>query len=354
MLNQFFTAPYWQYESFGNTLQAYTAAFLIFVGLLITFKIFQSLILYRLKKLADKTKTDVDDTLIKIFLSLRPPFYAFLAFYLAFNTLIIHSFAKKIIAVILIIWVVYQAIKSVQILIDYLVEKAMKKDKQAGSKQIIGLISKISKGVLWALGGLLILQNLGVNVTSLIAGLGIGGIAIALALQNILGDLFSSFAILFDKPFVPGDFIIVENHKGTVEKIGIKTTRIRSVDGEEIIISNKELTSTSIQNFQKLKERRAVINFGVKYETPTAKIRQIPKMLKDIIKEIKDAKFDRAHFSKFNDSALTFEVVYFVKSDDYEKYMDVNQKILIKIKSEFEKEKIDMAYPTRTIYMAKE
>lgn len=354
MLDQFFTAPYWQYELFGNTLQNYAVALLAFVGFFIVFKIFQSIILFKLKKLAEKTKTDVDDTLIRIFLSLRPSFFSFIAFYLALNFLTISIFVKKVISVLLIIWIVYQIIKAVQILIDYLVERALKKDKQAGSKQIIGLVSKISKGVLWALGGLLILQNLGVNVTSLIAGLGIGGIAIALALQNILGDLFSSFAILFDKPFVPGDFIIVGSHKGTVEKIGIKTTRIRSVNGEEIVISNKELTSANIQNFQKLKERRAVISFGVAYETPTSKVRHIPKIVKDIIKEIKDAKFDRAHFSKFDDSALTFEVVYFVKSDDYEKYMDVNQKILIKIKSEFEKEGIDMAYPTRTIYMAKE
>ena len=354
MLNQVLIQPFWQYSYLGNTTKSYVIALGAFIGFLILFKIFQSIFLFKLKRLAEKTKTDIDDTLIQIFLSLRPPFYGFLALYLALSLLILDPITKKIINVLLIIYVVYQTIKAVQVLIDYMVERALKKDKQAGSKQIIGLIGKISKGILWALGGLMILSNLGVNVTSLVAGLGVGGIAIALAVQNILGDLFSSFAILFDKPFVPGDFIIIGTHKGTVEKIGIKTTRIRSVGGEEIIISNKELTSARIQNFQKLKERRAVINFGVTYETPTNKVRQIPKTVKQIIKNEKDAKFDRAHFAKFDDSALTFEVIYFVKSDEYAKYMDINQKILLKIKSEFEKEKIDMAYPTQTIYMAKE
>lgn len=352
MLNKLYPADFWAYGSFGNTIEDYALAALAFLGLIILFKIFQSIILFKLKRVAEKTKTDVDDALIRIFMSLRPPFYSYLAFYLALNTLLINDFAKKVINILLIVWIVYQAVKAIQILIEYLVEKALKKDKQKGSDQIIKLLGKISKGILWSLGGLMVLSNLGVNITSLIAGLGIGGIAIALALQNILGDLFSSFAILFDKPFVPGDFIIVGSKKGTVEKIGIKTTRIRSLDGEEVVMSNKELTSLDIQNYGKMKERRATVEFGILYETPTSQIKKIPKILKDIIKDEKLTRFDRAHFKKFDNSALAFELIYYVLSDDYNKYMDINQKVLLKIKSEFEKEKIGMAYPTHTIYMA--
>ncbi|MFC1612567.1 mechanosensitive ion channel family protein [Patescibacteria group bacterium] len=346
--------PHWQYESFGNTIGAYAIALGAFIGFLILFFIFQKIIVFKLRRLAKKTKTKADDALIEIADSVRPPFYSFLAFYLAIKFLAIPELLTKIINVVLIIWVIYQIIKAVQIFIDYLVKKGLKKEGRAGSEEIIKLIGKISKGILWALGGLLILSNLGINVTSLIAGLGIGGIAIALALQNILGDLFSSFAILFDKPFIAGDFIKVGPHMGTVEKIGIKTTRIRSIEGDEVVMSNKELTTLDIKNYGEMKERRGTIEFGILYETPTSKVKKVPKIVKDIIKAEKMAKFDRTHFKKFDDSALTFEAVYYIKSNDYEKYMDLNQRILLKIKSEFEKEEIVMAYPTRTIYLAKE
>ena len=197
---------------------------------------------------------------------------------------------------------------------------------------------------------LLILSNLGIDITSLVAGLGIGGIAFAFAMKNILGDLFSSFAIFFDKPFLPGDFIRVGDQSGTVKKIGIKTTRVQASQGEEIVFSNQELTSTQIHNFKKLKERKIYFSFGVVYETPLKQIKEIPKIVKGIISEISEARFDRAHFNRFDDSALNFDVVYFVETDDYKKYMDIQQKINIEIMEVFEKEKIEMAYPTQVIY----
>jgi MscS family membrane protein len=168
-----------------------------------------------------------------------------------------------------------------------------------------------------------------------------------------LSDLFSSFAILFDKPFVPGDFIVVGNHKGTVLKIGIKTTRLRSPQGEEIIISNQELTSARIQNFKKMKERRVTFLLGVIYETPSDKFEKIPSMLKKIISSNAGARFDRAHFNSFGESALEFEVAYYILSAEYIDFLNLNQKIYYAIKRKFEEESIDMAYPTRTIYMQK-
>ncbi len=342
---------FWDYKILENTIQDYTLALLAFAVFVFLFKLFQDLAIRYFKKLAKKTKTDIDDAFIKIIQTIKPQFYYFVAFYFATLLLSLNGTTKKIINALLLIWITYQVVIAINVLIEYITKRYIKSEGEAGNKSAINLLSGIAKGILWVLGALLILSNLGVNITSLVAGLGIGGIAVALALQNILMDLFSSFAIYFDKPFVPGDFIVVGDNMGTVEKIGIKTTRIRALQGEEIVISNQELTSARIQNFKKLEKRRIVFSFGVTYETPQEKLEKIPSMIENIIKSIEMADFDRTHFQKFDDSALTFEVVYFVKSAEYGDYMDINQQIHLKIKGLFEKEGISMAYPTQTIYL---
>ncbi len=342
-----------QLELFGNSLTDLGTALLSFIFFLLLFKILQFLVLSRLKNLAQKTKTDIDDTLLKIIQTLKPPFYLFLAFYLSLKLLNLDAGIQKVTDTILIIWVVYQVILAAQVMVDYVVRISLGKEEEIGTREAMKTISRVAKGVLWSIGALFILSNLGVNVTSLVAGLGIGGVAVALALQNVLGDLFSSFAIYFDKPFVAGDFIIVGDSMGVVEKVGIKTTRIRALQGEEIVISNQELTSARIQNFKKMQERRVVFSFGVTYETSSDKLRRLPEMVTKIIESIKDTRFDRAHFYKFDDSALTFEVVYYVGSGDYNRYMDIHQEIHLAIKETFEGEGISMAYPTQTVYLSK-
>ncbi len=342
-----------KYQWNQNSLKDFLQALIIFFVLLAVLKVFQKIVLSRLAKLAQKTKTDIDDTLIKIIQSIKPPFYFFLAFYIASQSLVLTAFFQKAINIVLSIWIVYQIIIALQIFINYLIEKISQREKEKSSQQALKLIGKIARGVLWVLGILLILSNLGINITSLIAGLGIGGVAIALALQNILSDLFSSFAIYFDKPFVIGDYIVVGNHSGIVKNIGIKTTRLQALQGEEIVLSNNELTSTRVQNFKKLKERRIVFNFGVVYQTSLKKLKEINNLISSIIKKQSLARFDRCHFIQFDDSALSFEVVYYVKSPDFAQYREIHQKILFEIKTAFEKEKISMAYPTQTIYLTK-
>lgn len=353
MIPALFTAPYWQIVYFGNTLKDYTLALVVFAASLLVLKIFQGIILLRLETLAKKTKTDIDDTLIKIVRSVRPPFYFFVAFYLGFKSLIVPALLERATNIVLVVWVVAQAIIALQILLDFLVRKYVGREEEPGTKEAVKLLSRVTKGVLWAIGLLFVLSNLGINVTSLVAGLGIGGVAVALALQNILGDLFSSFAIFFDKPFVVGDFIVVGEHMGTVKKIGIKTTRITALQGEEIIIPNNELTSARIQNFKRMKERRLVFRFGVTYDTPVAKLKKIPGMIKKIIQGTRLTRFDRTHFVEFGDSSLNFEVAYYVKSPEYNKARDIHQKIHLAIMEQFEKEGIEMAFPTRTIYLEK-
>jgi small-conductance mechanosensitive channel len=352
-IKEFFAIPFWQNEYWGNALKDYGMALAIFVALFIIFAVFQKVVLLRLKKIAEQTKSDIDDELIKIVQTIKPPFYSFLAFYIALNFLLLNDFLNKFIKAVLIIWFVYQIIAAIQVLIDYVVRKKFSEEDRQ-SRTAIGVISTVLKIILWSLALLLILSNLGVNITSLIAGLGIGGIAVAMALKNILSDLFSSFAIYFDKPFMVGDFIVAGETSGTVEKIGIKTTRIRASQGEQIIVPNEKLISARVQNFKRLQERRASFQIGVVYDTPVEKLKKIPDMIKQLVEQVDSARFDRVHFTKFGDSALLFDIVYYVESDEYKRYLDINQSVNLKIKQAFEKERIVMAYPTQTIYLQKE
>jgi len=244
-LEQFFTQPFWQDVYWGNALLQYAMALGAFFLFYLFFAIFQKIILCRLKKVSEKTKNEIDDELIKIVKTIKPPFFSFLAFYLALQFLGLNDFLTKAINIILIIWVVYQIITVVQVFINFVVRKRFsEEDKQL--RTAVSVISVFTKGALWVIATMMILANLGVNVTSLVAGMGIAGLAIAMALKNILGDLFGSFAIYFDKPFLVGDTIVFGDKEGKVEKIGIKTTRIRASSGEEVIIPNDKLTSSVV------------------------------------------------------------------------------------------------------------
>ena len=352
-LRKFFSLPIWDYVYVGNTIRDYALAVLAFFGFLILFKIIYVLIVNRLESFARKTRTNIDDILIEVAKSLKPPFYGFLAIFLAIRLLEVNLVLEQIITALLIIFVVYQGVLAAQIVIDRLLKERLKGENDKNTEAALDLMGTLLKIALWSVGTLLVLSNLGVNISSLIAGLGIGGIAVALALQNILGDLFSSFAIYFDKPFSVGDFIVVGDKMGVVKKIGIKTTRIKALQGEEIVISNRELTGAHIQNFKKLKERRIAFSFGVTYGTNKKQLEKIPATVKEIISRENQARFDRAHFKSFGDSALIFEVIYYIQSSDYNVYMDVQEGINLALKEALAKLKIEFAYPTQTVYISK-
>lgn len=337
----------------SNSINDYLFALAIFAGLLLFFALLQFLIVYRLKRLVLKTQNDIDDNLLEVISSVKPPLYTVLAFFFAVKSLNKTDFLDQIVNFLILLLIVYQLVHSLHIFVNFLIIKALAGDKDEGAKKAISVLSSITKGILWSVGGLVILQNIGINVTSLVAGFGIGGIAIALASQEILSDLFSSFSIVFDKPFVPGDFIKIGNYSGEVQKIGIKTTRIKTSQGEELVVSNKELTSSKIQNFGKMEKRRIVFEFGVEYSTKHQKLQLIPKIVKKIITKQKNTEFDRSFFTSFGDSDLKFENVYYVKSSDYKESLDTQEKINLEIKQEFEKQKIEFAYPTQTIILQK-
>lgn len=215
----------------------------------------------------------------------------------------------------------------------------------------LNLIGFVARTIMWAIVILLILDYLGFNITTLLAGLGIGGVAVALSLQNILGDLFASLSIVLDQPFVIGDFIITGDQMGTVEYVGLKTTRIRSLSGEQIILANSDLLKSRIHNYKRMNERRILFRFGVVYQTKPDILESIPELVKIIIEKTPGTRFDRAHFCAFGDSSLDFEVVYYVLDRDYNVYMDIHQSILFALFRTFSAHEIEIAYPTRTIFV---
>lgn len=337
----------------GNSLDQYALALIVFVGALIVFKILQSLIILRIEAFAASTQTQLDDTLIEIVRSIRPPFYSFLSFYISVQTLTLTPNLNQVITAILIAWIVYQAIYGFQIFIDYIGKTYLAEQDSQQDESAVAALKLVSKIALWSIGILMILSNMGINITSLIAGLGIGGVAVAFAVKDLLGDLLSSFAIYFDKPFKIGDFIVVNDQPGTVKKIGIKTTRIQALQGEELVFPNTILTSSQVQNFKRMHQRRIVFTIGVTYDTPLKKLKKIPEQIEQIVEDQQHADFDRAHFHEFGDSSLNFEIVYHVTTGDYNQYMDTQQNINFSILKIFEKNKIDIAFPTRTIHLQK-
>lgn len=215
----------------------------------------------------------------------------------------------------------------------------------------LSAIQFIARLLLWTLVVLLMLDNLGVDVTALVAGLGVGGIAVALAVQNILGDLFASLSIVMDRPFVVGDFIEVDQFVGTVEHVGLKTTRLRSNTGEQIIIANSDLLKTRIRNYKRMDERRVLFRFGVVYQTPPAQLQAIPELVRSIIEAHPDTRFERTHFVAFGGSSLDFEVVYWMRNPDFLCFRDAHQQVSLTLFERFLKEGIEFAYPTQTLFM---
>ena len=227
-------------------------------------------------------------------------------------------------------------------------------EEDAGAVAAMDIVGFLVRVAVWAIIFLLTLDNLGINITALVAGLGVGGIAVALAAQNIISDLFASLSIVLDKPFVLGDFLVIDDLAGNVEKVGIKTTRIRSLSGEQLVFSNNDLLGSRIRNYGRMSERRILFTIGVVYETPLEKLEQVPGIVQDIIVEQESARFDRAHFQKFGDYSLNFEIVYFVESSDYRLYMNIQQAVNYEIVRRFTEAGIIFAYPTQKLFVSNE
>lgn len=334
-----------------NTIQNYLWAVVTFGGSFILFYIFKLLILKRLGKWADTSVSKLDDTIIEGIESIGILFYFILSLQISFQFVKFPQVLEKTIYYLTLIVAVYYITKALDDVLAYgikIIAQANGRDEEAS---IVQILIKFSKAVLWIIATLLVLSNLGYNISSLLAGVGISGIAIAFALRSILEDLFSAFSIYFDKPFEVGDFIVIGKDRGTVQSIGLKSTRLKTLQGEELVISNKELTKARVHNYKKMKKRRQTFEFGVTYDTNSETLKKIQDMVKQIIKDIEEVEFDRVYFTEFKDSSLKFEVVYYVKSAEYEEALAAQQKINLKLHKKFKKENVEMAFPTQTIHL---
>lgn len=344
------------YMLYGNSVYDWGAAIVIGVVLLLVLQSVKRLVRRRVAVLAHKTATRFDDFLVDILDHTGMLFLLVIALYFASQYLELPAkptrFITHIAVIALLVQLAWWGNRAIALWLgDYLKRH---RDTDAAGATTMSVLGFIARVALWSILLLMVLANLGFDITALVASLGIGGIAVALALQNILGDIFASLSIAMDKPFVIGDFIIVDDAMGTVEYIGLKTTRVRSLSGEQIIFSNNDLLKSRIRNYKRMYERRVQFGFGVIYQTPLEKLRQIPATVRRIVEGLEKTRFDRAHFKGYGDSSLDYEVVYFVKDPDYNIYMDIQQAINLAIFERFASDGIEFAYPTRTVHLLRE
>jgi len=343
-----------EFEVFGNSLGAWLIAAIFSTSIAMLLNLARTMLIRRrLAAQTSKDNTHMNDVFLDILSRTRLPFLLLISFIAGAQFLTLPQKPQKFIdlafVTILFIQVAIWANRAISLWISRYM--SMRDETDGASATSMSVIGFIARMVLWSVMGLMILDNLGVNITALVASLGIGGIAVALALQNILGDVLASLSIVMDKPFVIGDFIIVDDVLGTVEYVGLKTTRLRSLGGEQIILSNADLLKSRVRNYKRMYNRRVVFGFGITYEVPREKLGRIPDAVRGIIESIPKARFDRAHFKEYGESSLNFEVVFYVEDPDYNVYMDIQQAINLAIFDLFEKEGIDFAYPTRTLYL---
>ncbi|MFS2216012.1 mechanosensitive ion channel family protein [Telluria sp. Tellsp104] len=337
---------------FNNTTLAWLTALGIAAGVALALYIVKRLGVHHMRKLAERTETRLDDIAVEALDGTRLLAIVIMGLFAGSKFLVlpleVHLFATRAAIVTGLIQAAVWGHRALRAwLTDYYQSRAGD-PARATSAAAVGFIAQT---VLWTVLMLMVLDNLGVNITTLVASLGIGGIAVALAVQNILGDLFASLSIVLDKPFVVGDFIIVDKYLGTVEYVGLKTTRLRSLGGEQLVFSNADLLKSRLQNMTRMSRRRVVFTVAVAYETPTDKLRLIPPLLTELVKAQEGVTFDRAHFAGMVAPSLNFDVVYWVESADYVRYMDIQQEIYLQLMDRFAALEIEFAFPTQRLHL---
>jgi small-conductance mechanosensitive channel len=338
----------------GNSIQVWLVALAAAVGAFVLMRIAIRLVAGRISRLATSTSTYLDDLVVDVLQSTRSFLLVAIALTIGARFLDLGETAVSVINTLTILSIVVQAGVWVNRGISFLLRRSFSgrmEEDPAGATMVTPLLF-LSRMVVWTLVLLLALDNIGVNVTALVTGLGIGGIAIALALQAILGDLFASLSIVLDKPFAIGDHIVINEFSGSVEHVGLKTTRVRSLSGEQIVFSNSDLLNSRIRNFKRMSERRMLFIIGVTYQTTLDNLSRIPLMIREIIERQPQTRFERCHFKNFGDSSLNFETVYFVLDPEFGVSMDIQQAINLDIYRAFAEKGIEFAYPTRTLLVS--
>lgn len=328
----------------GNPLSSYLAAALTFVGMLGVLYLARYIILQRLQALALKTETDLDDFLVGLLGRIRAPEYHLIAFYIAARGLDMGGGFDKAFHFIFVLILSYRAATLLQACAVYGLRKAVGVDAQdMGKHSAMQSLRLLISVFIWIGAAIFFLDNLGINISTVVAGLGIGGVAVALAAQHILGDLFSSFVIFMDKPFRLGDVISSNGLLGTVESVGIKATRLRSLSGEIVVVPNKDLTSSCVSNFRDMTRRRVVLNFRLSHSTAHAKAAAVPEMIRKAVSAAPKTTFDRAHLSGLADTGLSFEAVYYVEDPDYAVFMQTQHLVDLALLERLQSEGISFA-----------
>ena len=333
-------------------------AWLVFVAttliVFVALRWIRSALLARLEALAARNGTTLDALGVGLVERTTSTFLLMLSLYIGASMLPLTPRQESTAWMVMLVAGLIQSGLWAHEVIDYALKELVHRraNEDSGLRTAAGAVAFAARIVVWSVLFILILSNLHVDVTTLIAGLGIGGIAVALALQNILGDLFASLSILVDQPFVVGHFVVIGDMAGTVEYVGLKTTRIRALSGEQVIFSNTELLKSRIHNYKRLFERRVLLTLGVTYDTQYEQLKAIPSMVREIVEHVDKTRFDRANFRDFGESALNFEVVYFVLGPNYNLYMDIQEKINLGIYQGFKQRGIEFAFPTRTMLVS--
>lgn len=335
----------------GNPASAWIAAAAAFLLVLVAFRLFRRVVLKRLDALSRRTETYLDDLVAAVLARTSRLFLAIVAAYAGARFLSLPPEASRIIARVVVLALVVQGGVWATEALAFFLGRYRERERAASAVTTMSALGFAGKVAVWTVVLLLALDNLGVDVTALVAGLGVSGIAVALAVQNILGDLFASLSIVLDKPFVIGDMLAVDGLMGRVEQIGLKTTRVRSLSGEQLVFSNADLLNSRLRNYGRMFERRVNFTVGVTYQTPPETLAEIPGMIRRIVEARPKVRFDRCHFKGFGDSALDIETVYYVLEPDYALYMDTQQAINLELMRGFEERGIEFAYPTRTVFL---
>ncbi len=344
---------FWDRMFWGNSLTRWAVAIGVGLLLILALRVIARVAARQLKKMADGTVTQLDDLVADLVHRTKSLFILIVALWGGSYALTLSERAEGMIRTLLILGLLVQAGFWATAIVGYFLARYREKaaEEDPGVATAMGAVGFLVRVGVWSVVALIALDTLGVDITTLVAGLGVGGIAVALAVQNVLGDLFASISIILDKPFVVGDFIILGDYMGVVENVGLKTTRMRSLSGEQLVIANSDLLSSRIRNFRRMNERRVVFEVGVVYGTPPEKLKKVPEIVRAAVESRENTRFDRSHFKAFGGSALTFETVYYMTVPDYNAYMDTQQAINLELYERFEHEELEFAYPTQTLFV---
>ena len=337
----------------GNTVIDWIVAVGVAAAAWLGVRLLLRIALGRMKALAARTETDVDDLVTELLDRTKVLFVALVALWAGARYLALDSDVDVFMSRLLVLGLLVQGALWANGIVNYVLGSwaAKRFEYDPAIATALGSVGFLLRFGVWATFGMVALANLGIDIGPMIAGLGIGGLAMGLALQGTLSDLFASFSIVFDRPFAVGDFIQVDALTGTVEHVGLKTTRLRSLTGEQLVFSNADLLGSRIQNYQRRTERRVVFTLGVTYDTPPSRLARIPDLVRGIIEDKEHTRFERCCFMAFADSSLNFDIVYHVVVPDYATYAATHHQINLEIVQRFEREGIEFAYPTQTLYV---